>query len=255
MTIWLLRFFHYLDRECIIKQERPSLKETSFLSFYDLVHDKINKQVGDAILDMIDQEHAGVQIDQTLVNNALVVYSEIGDIPRKNNAKHFTKIMIQKLEAFHYDEASNRIEEKLEKLTLSSKKIRLVSSNGDVFEVDYGVALMSKTIEDAIKTKPASGSDSILVSTVSSNILVKVIEYCKKHIEASNPHYNVDISGLDIKDWDAEFVRVDNHTLFDLHLCANYLNIKSLLQLTSTTIGNMVRGKDLVEIQNIFSIK
>ncbi|XP_057420405.1 uncharacterized protein LOC130714519 isoform X7 [Lotus japonicus] len=232
-----------------------------------LVHDKINKQVTDAILAMIDEEHAGEKIDRTLVNNTLAMYSEIGDILRKNNANHFIERMIKEHAASYYDEASNSIasssfrdntpkEEKLHDIpTPSSKKIRLVSSDGDVFEVDYGVALMSKIIEDVIKAKPAGGSDSILVSTVSSNILAKVIEYCKKHTKASNFNHKEDMSGVDIKNWDSKFVEVDYQTLFDLHMSANYLNIKSLLDLTGTTIGDMIKGKTPEEIRQMFNIK
>ncbi|XP_057420401.1 uncharacterized protein LOC130714519 isoform X3 [Lotus japonicus] len=231
------------------------------------VHDKINKQVTDAILAMIDEEHAGEKIDRTLVNNTLAMYSEIGDILRKNNANHFIERMIKEHAASYYDEASNSIasssfrdntpkEEKLHDIpTPSSKKIRLVSSDGDVFEVDYGVALMSKIIEDVIKAKPAGGSDSILVSTVSSNILAKVIEYCKKHTKASNFNHKEDMSGVDIKNWDSKFVEVDYQTLFDLHMSANYLNIKSLLDLTGTTIGDMIKGKTPEEIRQMFNIK
>jgi len=61
------------------------------------------------------------------------------------------------------------------------KKINLISSDGVVFEVDYDVALMSKTIQDAIEINPAGDINSISLSLVSSKILAKVIEYCKKH--------------------------------------------------------------------------
>lgn len=43
--------------------------------------------------------------------------------------------------------------------------------------------------------------------------------------------------------WDAEFVKVDQSTLFDLILAANYLNIKSLLDLTCQTVAQMIKGK------------
>ena len=39
----------------------------------------------------------------------------------------------------------------------SSKKIKLKSYDGDVFEVDYDVAVMSKTIQDVIETYPNVG--------------------------------------------------------------------------------------------------
>lgn len=122
--------------------------------------------------------------------------------------------------------------------TVSSKKINLVSSDGDVFEVDYNVALMSKTIEDAIKTNPGGYTDSISVPVLSSKLLTKVIEYCEKH-SCRN------MSGVDLRGWDVRFLNVDRGTLFDLVLSANYMNIKSLLDLTLKAVADKIRGKTL----------
>ncbi|GAU11131.1 hypothetical protein TSUD_197550 [Trifolium subterraneum] len=57
--------------------------------------------------------------------------------------------------------------------TVTPKKISLISSDGDVFEVDYDVALMSKTVEDAIDTIP-NGDSSISLSLVRSELLTKL---------------------------------------------------------------------------------
>ncbi len=38
-------------------------------------------------------------------------------------------------------------------------------------------------------------------------------------------------------------MKVDQATLFDLILAANYLNIKSLLDLTCQTVAQMIKGK------------
>jgi S-phase kinase-associated protein 1 len=132
-------------------------------------------------------------------------------------------------------------------LTASSKKINLISSNGDVFEVDYDVALMSKTIQDAIEINPAGDFNSISLSLVNSKSLTRVIEYCKKH-------KNTQMSDVDLKDWDVEFINVDYNTLFDLILSANYLNIKSLLDLACQTVADIIKGKT-DEIHRIFDLK
>ncbi|XP_061349208.1 cullin-1-like [Gastrolobium bilobum] len=267
MTRWLSRFFNYLNRYDIPRWELPSLLETSFLSFYDLVYGEMNKQVVDAILYMIDQERAGEQINRTLINNTLAIYSEIGDSTRIINAKHFAERMIIENVAFYYDGASTWIasssfkynkpkEEKLHDSPIaSSKKINLISSNGDVFEIDYSVALMSKTIKDAIKSYSSSDIDSIHFSIVSSRILAMVIEYCNKHTKASNSNYKEDTSDVDLKEWDTEFVKVHQQTLFDLIVSANYLNIKSLLDLTTNEVAQMIRGKTPDEIRKFFNIK
>ncbi|MFS7944763.1 putative SKP1 component, dimerization, SKP1-like, dimerization domain superfamily [Helianthus anomalus] len=49
----------------------------------------------------------------------------------------------------------------------------------------------------------------------------------------------------DLKAFDSEFVS------FDLILVANYLNIKSLLDLTCKTVADMVKGKTTKEIRKM----
>lgn len=132
--------------------------------------------------------------------------------------------------------------------TGSSRKINLISSDGDMFEVDYDVALMSKTIEDAIETDPTGDVNCISLSLVSSKILAMVIEYCKKH-------KNAQMSDVDLMDWDVEFVNVHYTTLFDLVLSSNYMNINSLYNLVGGKIGDMIKGKTAGEIAQLFDIK
>ncbi|VAH54324.1 unnamed protein product [Triticum turgidum subsp. durum] len=59
----------------------------------------------------------------------------------------------------------------------------------------------------------------------------------------------------DLKSFDAEFVKVDQATLLDLILAANYLNIKGLLDLTCQTVADMIKGKTPEEIRKTFNIK
>ncbi|RYR14018.1 hypothetical protein Ahy_B04g070697 isoform A [Arachis hypogaea] len=110
------------------------------------------------------------------------------------------------------------------------RKITLKSSDGEAFEVDEAVALESQTIKHMIE------------DNVTSKILAKVIEYCKKHVEAANAEERPNEE--DLKTWDADFVKVDQATLFDLILAANYLNIKSVLDLTCQTVADMIKGED-----------
>ncbi|ONH94522.1 hypothetical protein PRUPE_7G020800 [Prunus persica] len=97
------------------------------------------------------------------------------------------------------------------------KKITLKSDDGETFEVEEAVAI---------------------------NTLGKMIEYYKKHHEEA-------IDG----NWDADFVKVDQSTLFDLILTGNYRNITSLLDLTCQTVADMIKGKTLEKIRETFNIK
>lgn len=51
------------------------------------------------------------------------------------------------------------------------------------------------------------------------------------------------------------FVQVDQGTLFELILAANYLDIKGLLDVTCKTVANMIKGKTPDEIRKTFNIK
>ncbi|EEF31235.1 SKP1-like protein 1A [Ricinus communis] len=141
---------------------------------------------------------------------------------------------------------------------MSSKKITLKSSDGEPFEVDEVVALESQTIKHMIEDDCADSG--IPLPNVTSKILAKVIEYCKKHVEtpkSSSEDRTINNSNTDdeLKAWDAEFVKVDQSTLFDLILAANYLNIKGLLDLTCQTVADMIKGKTPEEIRKTFNIK
>ncbi|CAN1771371.1 SKP1-like protein 1A [Linum perenne] len=130
----------------------------------------------------------------------------------------------------------------------SGKKIVLRSSDGETFEVEEVVATESQTIKHMIEDDCADSE--IPIPNVTSQILAKVIEYCRKHVEAGNDDIN-----KDLKNWDADFVSVDQKTLFDLILAANYLNIKGLLDLTCQTVADMIKGKTPEEIRKTFNIK
>ncbi|XP_058728019.1 SKP1-like protein 1A [Vicia villosa] len=135
----------------------------------------------------------------------------------------------------------------------SAKKINLKSSDGEIFVIDEAVALESQTIKHMIEDDCADET-GIPLPNVTSKILAKVIEYCNKHVDAANSDGR-SVDEDEIKNWDAEFVKVDQKTLFDLILAANYLDIKSLLDLTCKTVADMIKGKTPEEIRKTFNIK
>jgi len=61
--------------------------------------------------------------------------------------------------------------------------------------------------------------EMIPLPNVPGKILSKVIEYCKFHVEAAKTVDNKPAKTEDeVKQWDTEFVKVDQATLFDLIL-------------------------------------
>jgi len=133
-------------------------------------------------------------------------------------------------------------------------KVKLTSSDHQMFEVDEEVANQSHTVKNMIED---TGTEEMIpLPNVPGKILSKVIEYCKFHVEAAKTVDNKPAKTEDeVKQWDTEFVKVDQATLFDLILAANYLNIKGLLDLTCQTVANMIKGKTPEEIRKTFNIK
>ena len=121
------------------------------------------------------------------------------------------------------------------------KKIMLKSSDEETFEVEEAVAVQSQTIKHMIEDDCAD--NEIPLPNVTSKILSKVLEYCKKHVDAAaDKEKNPD---QELKDWDADFVKVDQNTLFDLILVSfsllplrlfSYLRFCHCLYLISTTL-------------------
>lgn len=96
--------------------------------------------------------------------------------------------------------------------------ITLRSSDGEIFEVDEAVAMEMKTIEHMMEDGCADST--IPVPNVTGHIFAKVIEYCKKHATKAKAKEEqaagTSAVNDDIKTWDADFVNVDQATLFDL---------------------------------------
>ncbi|EOA18007.1 hypothetical protein CARUB_v10006442mg [Capsella rubella] len=132
---------------------------------------------------------------------------------------------------------------------MSTKIIELKSNDGETFKVEEKVAIQSQTIAHMVEDDCANSE--IPLPNVTGKILSLVIEYCKKHnVDEANP-----ISAEELKKWDEKFLEIDQPTLFELILGANYLNIKSLLDLTCQTVADMITGKTLDEIRAHFNIE
>ena len=138
---------------------------------------------------------------------------------------------------------------------MSGELLTLQSSDGQEFELEVKTAKMSETIKHLIED--AGVEDKIPLPNVDGKILKKVVEYMKYHIE--NPLPEGDESAEkrtdDIIPWDKDFMNVDQATMFELILAANYLDVKDLLDLTCKTVANMIKGKTPEEIRKTFNIK
>ncbi|KAI3631219.1 hypothetical protein MIR68_000603 [Amoeboaphelidium protococcarum] len=141
----------------------------------------------------------------------------------------------------------------------SLQKIILKSSEGQEFKVDRDVAEKSQTLKHLIEDVVEDQSIPIPLPNVTGPILAKVLEYCEHHrndmqaaSEDQDPSKPQQWEESD--EWDVNFVKVDQGTLFELILAANYLDIKPLLDLTCKTVAYMIKGKTSEEIRKTFGI-
>ncbi|CAI8614152.1 unnamed protein product [Vicia faba] len=104
-------------------------------------------------------------------------------------------------------------------MSSSTKMITLKSHDSETFEVEEAVALESQTIKYMIEDGCAE--DVIPLPNLTGSI----------------------------------FAKVEQATLFKLILAVNYLNIKSLLDLTCMEVAETMKGKTPEEIRTMFNIK
>jgi len=139
--------------------------------------------------------------------------------------------------------------------------VKLESCDEQKFDVPIEVIRMSETVKHMIED--TGGDQTIPLPNVTGKILEKVLEYCKHHVEHPTPppseedakKWEADKRLIPIIPWDADFCKVENNTLFELILAANYLDIKPLLDLTCKTLAGILKGKTPQQMRDIFGIK
>ncbi|KAI8846598.1 Skp1 family, dimerization domain-containing protein [Chytridium lagenaria] len=111
--------------------------------------------------------------------------------------------------------------------------VKLTSSDGQEFSVAKEIACQSVLIKNMLEDVGEAEDQPIPLPTKGGD-------------EAK--------SSEDIEEWDREFMNVDQGTLFELILAANYLDMKNLLDLGCKTVANMIKGKSVEEIRKTFNI-
>ena len=114
-----------------------------------------------------------------------------------------------------------------------------------MFKVDESVVSKSKLIMSYVQNSVTDVE--IRLPNINSRIFEKVIEFCRhyKNItpkEIEKPLKSAVFSEV-VPNWDSNFVELEQEVLFELILAANYLDIKSLLDLTCAKVASMLKGK------------
>eukprot|EP01052_Picozoa_sp_SAG31_P002136 SAG31_NODE_72_length_27821_cov_26.870572_12_plen_453_part_00 len=74
---WMKNFFSYLDRFHTKRQNLPQMREVGMQCFKDVIHESTSADVRTAILDLIQQEREGQQVDHTLLKGVVEIFVEM----------------------------------------------------------------------------------------------------------------------------------------------------------------------------------
>ncbi|KAL8156165.1 hypothetical protein AgCh_001314 [Apium graveolens] len=171
----------------------------------------------------------------------------------------------------------------------ANKKIILQCAEKDGesrLTIDMKMALQSKVIMELIKPSLLTDLEEInvVLPDIKFSTMLKVVTYLTRHIEESEKafdyytyhkheginacvgkeHEGIEVfdghkhQGLeavdgeepeDIESFDAKFIDVDPGSLFLRSHAANYLKIRSLMDLTCRTLSSKIKGKTPEEIE------
>jgi len=143
-------------------------------------------------------------------------------------------------------------------------KCQLQCKTGRIFVVeidDLRKATVIKMMLDDLKIGQDPSvevdEDVIPLPNLTEECMEKLLEWCKKHKDEPDPPESDDFNFKDeIDEWDLQFLKMDDGTLFDLILAANYLDIKGLLDITTTYVARLITElKTPEEIRKRFNIK
>jgi S-phase kinase-associated protein 1 len=142
------------------------------------------------------------------------------------------------------------------------KKIKLQSSNGEVFDVDIEYIKLSELINNMIRDLGIEDDqldkEIIPLPNINSATLKKVIEWCIYHKDDPLPSEDDDFAVLrkrnELSPWDIEFFKVDKSMIFEMVLAANFLIIPGMINVGCKIIANMIKDKTTQEIRTEFNI-
>ena len=140
---------------------------------------------------------------------------------------------------------------------MSNEKVKLTTMDGETVEVDKEIACKSILVKGIVDDSGID--DEIPLHSVKKAILDKIIVYCTYINEHTPPEIDKPLRSNNLSDvvnqWYADFVNLEQEVLFELILAANFMDIKSLLELTTAKVASLIKGKTIPETRKFFNIE
>lgn len=139
----------------------------------------------------------------------------------------------------------------------NNKIITLVSSDGEKYQISEKAARRSQLIKGIIDDYP--DDPEVPLHNVKSHILQRIITYLEyykdnepREIERPLPSNNFNEC---VDAWDFQFIDQELDVIFEVILAANYMDIKPLMELASSKVASIIKGKNPEEIRKTFNIQ
>ena len=135
--------------------------------------------------------------------------------------------------------------------------LTLVSSEGEKMQISVKAAQRSQMIKRIIDDFP--NETEIPLENVRSNILKKIKEYLDHYQDTDPKEIERPLASQNYQEcvdaWDFEFINVDLDLIFEIMLASNYMDIKPLLELATSKVASIIKGKTPEEIRKTFNIQ
>ncbi|MEN2496257.1 MAG: suppressor of kinetochore protein mutant [Marteilia pararefringens] len=146
---------------------------------------------------------------------------------------------------------------------MAEEKIRLKSGQGTIFECSIESLKHSSLISNMISACTGSDTNEILeLNAITTNILKLVVEWCNHHKTDCFDQSIIDsrsskISPNEIEpltSWDENFLKLEQSTLMELILAADYLMIEPLKDMCCKVVASWIPGKSPDQLRKLFNI-
>jgi S-phase kinase-associated protein 1 len=133
---------------------------------------------------------------------------------------------------------------------------KLVSSEGTAFNIDTEAACMSGFVSQLIED---GATEEIPILNVDAAILSKVVDFCNYHKGAhppavARPLKSVKLDECGVSAWDCKFLAMPREELYKVVIAANYLDIRSLLDLSCAKVASYIKDKTPDEVRRDFGL-
>ena len=132
--------------------------------------------------------------------------------------------------------------------------VTVVTKDGDKYTIDREIANQLGTVNKLLCD--VEDNSEIPLPQVDTKSFKKVVEYANlSKANSKVTDENGKTENNEMPSWEKEYCKMDQDTLFEIILAANYLEYADLLDATCKTVAYMIKGKTPDEIRHVFNIE